>query len=217
MKVHELLQLKTEQVRYGSNILAEKTRDWQLIKEFMSNRLGEIVLTPDQAKKLQRYKFIYDQLSSGKYSKSQIVNQLTKDELFGVSIQQAYEDIRCSNELFSAVINFDKQFELNNEIEIAKNARAKCLEVCDFKNAAAFAKVIKELISLKPDEEDHAGDDFEGHQVEAVFDPRLLGAPEIDMKEVLATLNAKRKVAIKIDMFDHLDFEEKINEEETAL
>ena len=210
-KVDQLMMIKAEQVRSAAEILLEKTVDWQVIREFMSNRHNEIVLSDEQERKLTRYKFIYDQLSGGKYSKSQIIGQLMNEKLYGVSISQAYEDIRCSGELFTSVIHFNKQFELNNEIEIAKAARAKCLEVFDFKNAAAFAKVIKDLIAIQPDEEDTPGKDFEGHTVEAVFDPQLLGAPDIDMKEVLAALNAKRKVAIKIDMFDNIEFEENDN------
>jgi hypothetical protein len=183
----------------------------------MNNRMNEIVLSAEQERKLGRYKFIYDQLSSGKYTKSQVVNQLMNDKLYGVSYQQAYEDIRCSGELFSSINNINKQFELNTEIEIAKAARAKCLEVLDFKNAASMMKVIKELLAMLPDEEDHAGHDFEGHTLEAVFDPRLLGAPEVDMKELLAVLNSKRKVPIKVDMFDHINFEEKKDEKADTL
>ena len=208
-KVHELLQQKAEQVRSGAQILIDKTRDWQLIKEFMSNRHSEIMLTADQEKKLARYKFIYDQQSSGKYTKANILSQLEK--LFSISMQQAYEDIRCSNELFTSIMHFNKEFELNNEIEIAKNARAKCLEIFDFKSAAAFGKLIRELIALKPDEEDHPGLDFEGHTLLAVFDPELLGAPKINMMEVLKAINEKRKVPIKTDMFEHLSFEESTN------
>lgn len=209
--------MKADQVRTASEILLEKTRDWQLIKQFMSSRHAEIILTDDQERKLERYKFIYDQLSSGRYTKAQVIAQLMNDKLYKVSISQAYEDIRCSAELFTAVININKQFELNNEIEIAKKARAKCLEVLDFKNAAAFAKVIKDLIALLPDEELHPGEDFEGHEIEAVFNPALLGAPDVDMKEVLKTINEKRKVKVNIDMFNDIEFEDVKNEEAAPL
>mgnify|MGYP001562103256 CR=1 FL=1 len=43
-KAHQLLIRKAEQVRNASEILLEKTRDWQVIKQFMSSRLSEINL-----------------------------------------------------------------------------------------------------------------------------------------------------------------------------
>lgn len=215
--VHELLQLKAEQVRSGAEILLEKTRDWQVIKEFMNNRMGDIMLTPVQEKKLNRYKYIYDQLSSGRYTKNQVISQLMNEKIFGISMSQAYEDIRCCTELFSFVTAPKKQFELNIQLEIAKNAQAKCMEIFDFKSAAAFGKVIKDLVAMLPDEDDVPGQDFEGHTLEGVFDPRLLGGPAVDMMEVLKTINAKRKVPINLDLFEHLNFEETTNEKADPL
>ena len=216
-QVHALLMHKAEQVRSAAEIILDKTKDWQLIKEFMSNRHADIVLTDQQQMKLDRYQFIYNQLAAGKFSKTQLVNQLMNPKMHNISMSQAYEDIRCSNELFSSVINFNKAFELSNEIEIAKSARAKCLEICVFKNAALFAKIVKDLIALQPDVEDNPGMNFEGHELVAVFDPRLIGAAEVDMKELLMMLNKDRKVAINIDMFEHLEFDESTNAEENSL
>lgn len=204
-KVEALLMRKAEQVRSAAEILLEKTTDWQVIKEFMSNRHSEIVLSTQQEKKLERLKFIYDQQSSGRYTKAQIIAQLTNEKLYNVSLSQAYEDIRNSAELFTSVVHFKKQFELNNEIEICKAARAKALELLDFKSVAALSRNIKDLIALQPDEEDSSAEMFEGHKMEAVFDPALLGAPTvINMKEVLDAINKKRAVKINIDMFEEL-------------
>ena len=216
-KVEMLLKIKAESVRAGADLISDRTMDWQLIKQYMTNRHKELVLTADQQRKLERYQFIYNQLVSGKYTDRDVVLQLKK--LFNVSEAQAYEDLNCSRELFTSVININRQFELNNELQIAKAARGKCLEVLDFKNAAAFGKVIKDLIAMLPEEEVSPGMDFEGHILEAVFDPSLLGAPDIDMEEVLRVLNEKRNVPVKIDMFSHLDYEEvkKDDEETTAL
>ncbi len=179
--------------------------------------MGDITLSPVQERKLARYKFIYDQLGSGRYTKSQVISQLMNEKIWGVSMSQAYEDIRCCTELFTFVTAPKKQFELNLQLEIAKAAQAKCMEVFDFKAAAAFGKVIKDLVAMLPDEEDVPGQDFEGHTLEGVFDPRLLGGPAVDMIEVLKTINAKRKVPINLDLFEHLKFEETTNEETDPL
>ena len=216
-KTHELLIKKAEQIRAASDIVTEKTQDWQVIRQFMNARHSEIILTPKQQEKMNRYKFIYDQLSSGRYTKSDVINQLMNKSLFGISMAQAYEDIRCSAELFSSVLHVSRQFELVNEIEIAKKARAKCEAICDFKSAAAYSKVIKDLIGMLPDEEIHPGEDFEGHEVTAVFDPSLLGAPPVNMKEVLSMLNTRHKASINIDMFEELEYSDVKNEKETTL
>ena len=63
--------------------------------------------------------------------------------------------------------------------------------------------MLKEL----PDEEENPAELFEGHQIEAVFDPTLLGAPAVDMKEVLKAINEKRDKKIQIDMFEELSYE----------
>lgn len=204
-KAHQLLIRKAEQVRNASEILLEKTRDWQVIKQFMSSRLSEIKLTDEQERKMERYVYINAQLSGGKYSKAQVISQLMNEKIFGVSMAQAYEDLRCTAELFTSAININKQYEINLLLEIAKMAQAKCHEIFDFKGGAMYARVIKDLIAMLPDEELHPGEDFEGHEIEAVFNPLLLGAPAVDMKEVLKAINEKRKVKINIDMFDDIE------------
>ncbi|MES2457232.1 MAG: hypothetical protein V4594_16880 [Bacteroidota bacterium] len=221
--VTSLLVKKSEQVRAGAALLVGKTRDWQVIKQYLSNRLNEMELTGDQQSKLERYQFVYNQLVSGKYTKPEVVNLLKK--LFHVGTSQAYEDINHSQEIFAAVVNINKQFELQLELESARAMKRKCIEVNDIQTAARVQKNIIQLIALLPDEENSPGEDFEGHTIEAVFDPQLLGAGEIDMDEVLKAINAKRKVPIKTDMFLHLNpekFEEAIidqssNEEAAAL
>ena len=154
---------------------------------------------------MERYVYINAQLSGGKYSKAQVISQLMNEKIFGVSMAQAYEDLRCTAELFTSAININKQYEINLLLEIAKMAQAKCHEIFDFKGGAMYARVIKDLIAMLPDEELHPGEDFEGHEIEAVFNPLLLGAPAVDMKEVLKAINEKRKVKIKIDMFDDIE------------
>lgn len=207
-QVHELMKLKAEQVRNGAQILLDVTVDWQVIKEFLSNRHEEMELTAMQEEKLKRYKYVYDQLSSGRYTKAQVISQLMNEKIFGLSMSQAYEDIRCATEIFTYVTPPKKQFELNNRYEVSKAAHAKCMEIHDFKNAAAYEKIIQGYIDMMPEEEEQPGWDFEGHKLEGVFDPALLGGPKVDMAEVLKLINSKRKVAINVDMFEHLNSED---------
>lgn len=204
-KVTSLLIKKAEQVRTGAALLVTKTRDWQVIKQYLSNRLNEIELTYDQQNKLTRYQFIYNQLVGGKYTKPEVANMVKK--LYNVSLSQVYEDINHSQEIFSAVININKQFELQLELESARAMKRKCIEVNDIQTAARVQKNIIQLIALLPDEENSPGEDFEGHTIEAVFDPELLGGVDVDMEEVLKAINAKRKTPIKMDMFLHLKTE----------
>ncbi|HYC28225.1 MAG TPA: hypothetical protein VEB42_05400, partial [Chitinophagaceae bacterium] len=182
-------------------------------KLYLSNRLGEgFELTPEQQKKMDRYKFIYDQLSSGKYTEQEIVSQLTNKNLYALSLSQAYEDMRCSREIFSSIINVNRTFEVKLQLDINRNLQRKAIELGDMKAAAAFEKNRALLLKLLPEEDESPADAFEGHIFEAVFDPRLLGAPDVDMKEVLRVINEKRNKKIEIDLFEDIPFEDKPND-----
>lgn len=204
--VKKALQLKAEQVSNATQILVSKTRDWQVIKEFISNRISKIQLSKPQQDKLERYQYIYNQLVSGKYSETEVVNQVT--EFFKIGITQAYEDLGCSQEVFLSVLNINKRFEMKMELAAARSMRNKCEEIGDTKGYAAVQKNIVNLLKELKDEEENPSDLFEGHTFEAVFDPRLLGAPDVNMKDVLQAVNAKRGKKIKIDMFEDIDHEE---------
>jgi hypothetical protein len=208
-KAHELLMQRAEQVRSGAEILLEKTRDWQIIKDYMSRRYSELhlELTESQQAKLDLYSFIYAQLGRGKFTTPQIICQL--QNLHGRSLSQAYEDIRFTKELFGEIASINKLFELNNQLEIAKRCQSKCEELLDFKNAKAFGALIRDIIADIPDAEDTQALDFHGYNIDAVFDPKLLGdvRQDVNMKEILTAINAKRKVPIKIDMFEELNVE----------
>lgn len=214
--VHKALMKKATAVQKGAELLMERTRDWQIIKAYLCNRFEEgFELTPAQEEKMKRYKFIYDQIASGKYTETDVVNQVTK--LYHVKIRQAYEDLSCAKEVFNAVINVNKLFELNIEIQITKQLRAKAIARSDFDAAAKLGKNLIELNKQLPEPDENPGEFFEGHEIEAVFDPRLLGAPEIDMKELLAIINKKRNKQINIDLFEEIAHEDVTNEEAAPL
>lgn len=206
--VSTAMQKKADQVMSAAEALMQNTNDWQVIKQFMCNRLKGLQLTPEQEKKLERYQFIYNQLVSGKYTDAEVISQLTNKKLYGLSISQAYEDINAAKELFPSVININKRFELHLALELNKLRQMKAEAMGDMKALAAFEKNRTLLLKELPEQEENPADMFEGHSIEAVFDPKLLGAPAVDLKEVLKAVNEKRGKKIRIDMFEELSYEE---------
>jgi len=205
--VKNALQKRAEEVNRQAEFILAKTRDWQVIKQYMSNRVADIELTPEQQKKMERYQFIYNELVGGKSTDQQVVN-LAKN-FFKVSIAQAYEDIKAAKEVFTDVIDFDKLFDLNLSLQLNTKYKAKAEEMGDLKALAMFEKNRNELRKQLPDKDDTDVDLFKGHIYEMVFDPSLLGAPtKVDMKEILTAINAKRGKAIKLDMFEELNYED---------
>ena len=206
--VIKVYQDKAEQVASATNVLVQKTRDWQVIKQFICNRIPELK-TEIQKEKLKRYQYIYDQLSSGRYTEKEIVAQVKT--LFHVSISQAYEDMNCTRELFVTTLNINKRFELKMELESAKDCKRKCIEARDFKNAASYSKIITALLNLVEEEEENPAALFEGIKIEATFNPELLGAPPIskkDMQDLLQSINAKRSKKIPLDIIEDLEYED---------
>lgn len=205
--VKNALQKRAEEVNRQAEFIMAKTRDWQVIKQYMSNRVTDIELTPEQQKKMERYQFVYNEIVGGKSTDQQVATQVKS--FFKISISQAYEDINATKEIFSTVININKQFELNLALQLNTKYKAKAEEMGDMKALAMFEKNRKDLLKLLPEEDDAPADLFEGHTMEMVFDPTLLGAPvKVNMKELLAAINAKRNKAIKLDMFEELDHED---------
>lgn len=204
-----LLQEKFQQIAAGAETLAEKTRDWQMIRQFINNRIDEIKMTPRQKEKLKRYQYIYNQLSTFKYSEQEIINQVIK--FFEIGLTQAYDDINATKELISTTLSINKKFDIKLELESARDLKRKCIEIGDFKNAVAAQKNIILLLREIEDEEESPADMFTGINIEATFNPELLGAPKItrkDMKELLSAINEKRKKKINIDFIEDIEFEE---------
>lgn len=198
-----IMQSKYAAVASAAEVITNMTNDWQLIKQYLHNRMQLNELTEGQQKKLERYNFIYSHLLADKYGKQEVITMTMK--FFDLAIRQIYEDFNCVQEIYPSVVTINKTFELQIELESAKEMKRKAMAAFDFKAAAAFQRNIIELQKLIPEKENTPGEFFEGHTIEAVFDPRLLGAPAVDMNEVLKALNAKRKIPIKIDMFEELE------------
>jgi hypothetical protein len=209
MAISRLLQEKAEQVSTAAGLIAQKTKDWQMIKQYINNLVEEIKLTPVQHEKLKRYQYIYNQLVSGRYTEQEIINQVMN--LYKVQIVQAYEDVNSTREIWLTTLNINKRFELKMELESAKDCKRKCIEIGDFKNAASYSKIIALLLREIEDEAENPADLFEGIFIEASFNPELLGAPKIykkDMVDLMKSINAKRNKKLNLDFIEDLEFEE---------
>lgn len=206
--VGQLLIKKAESVELASLAISDKTKDWQVIRNFLFNRIENIKLNAAQEKKLERYQFIYSQTCSGKYTDSEVINAVMKNYDIK-SKPQAYEDLRCARELFLDTMPLMKRFEIHVQLQVNRNMQRKAEEINDMRAAALFEKNRIALLALLPEEEENP-EIFEGHVVEAKFDPRLLGPgrEKIDMKALLEAINAKRDVKIKTDMFQELEIED---------
>lgn len=213
-KLPSLLIKKAEQISNATELLLSKTKDWQVIKQYLCNRLEEIKLTTKQQEKLERYQFIYNQLISGKWSQADVISAVVK--LYNIKINQAYEDMVCTQEIFTSVLNINKRFELNVELQINRNMLRKAEELCDLRAYAQLEKNRVLLLAQIPDEEENPAEFFEGHAWEATFDPTLIGAEDIDMKEVLTQINSKRKTKIKTEMFADIEHED-VNDQAAPL
>ena len=207
--VLELLKKRADQVRSATEIIVQHTSDWQKIKQFINNRLGDISLTENQSKKYKRYQYMYNQLVSGKYTENEVINQVSK--VFEISVEMAYHDLKCAQELFNYTLRIDKSFELKMELEAARKMRIKCEEIGDFRTAAAVQKNIIAILHEIEDDPDSQAELFEGINIEPVFNPALLGVPEISkeqMKDLLSSINAKRNKKLSLSIIEDLDFEE---------
>jgi hypothetical protein len=213
-EVSVVLKNKAEAIRKGAELLLERTRDWQLIKQYLCNRLQDIELTPTQTEKLNRYQFIYNQLVSGEYSDAEVLSLVIKT--YKIEQRQAYDDMNAAREIFCTVVNVNKLFEIQLQIQITKDMIRKASELQDYKSAASLGKNLVALISLLPDTEENPADLFEGHNIEATFDPSLLGAAPVNMKEVLDAINLKRKAKINTDMFEDIPHEDIANDNPEA-
>jgi hypothetical protein len=204
--VKHALQKRAEEVSAAADFIMGKTRDWQMIKQYLSNRTNEIVLTDEQEKKMERYQYIYNQMVTGRYTDQEVINQVKK--FYKIKTTQAYEDMNGTREVFNSVININKQFEINLQLQINRKLLRKAEELGDMKACAAFEKNRALLIKQLPEENEMLGELFEGHIYEMTFDPSLLGAPPVNMKELLQKINAKRNKAIKTDMFEEIEYKD---------
>jgi len=74
---------------------------------------------------MERYQFIYNQLVSGKYSDADVINQLTNKKFYGLSLRQAYDDMKAAKSLFSSFIKINKRYELHLALQLNPKRQIK--------------------------------------------------------------------------------------------
>lgn len=200
-----------QEIATATESLLEYTQDWQIILEFMKNRIEGIKLTKKQQEKMKRYQFAYGQASSGKFTDAEIVNLLMSEYTIGLT--QAYEDMRCMREIYTVVGNINKRYEISIQLQINRRLMIKCEEMGEMLILAMFEKnrvaLLKELKEL----EENPADDFKGHTFIPVFDPKLINEDVIDERELMRVINEKRAVKINLDKIStDLPYEESRDE-----
>jgi hypothetical protein len=185
LAIKNILKEKAEQIAAGTAIIVQRTNDLQVIKKYMTNRLSDLRLTASQKEKMKRYQFIYSELMGGKYGEPEIVSMLVS--MYNIEERSAYYDIKDTRELFSEVIQIDKLFELKVELESCREMKRKCIKIGDIDTANKVQKNINSILSMIEHVEPVNAELFEGHVIEPVFDPSLIGAPSIS-KEALNDL-----------------------------
>jgi len=196
------LQHQADAIRKGAELIVESINDWQVIRQFLSNRTKDIELTESQQLKLDRYNFMYNQLASGRYTEAEVVHMNSKINF--VSLPQSYEDLNCTKELFAILFNFNKAFELRLQLDLNRIMLNQAQAERDYKAYAMLERNRVKLMDLLPEMEQEENY-FESHQNLIEFNPELVGGEEVDMKAVLDYINDKRNTKIRTELFDEAE------------
>lgn len=180
------LQKQALELEARIDYITEQTNDFQTIRAYMNNRLDQIKLTPGQNEKLRRWQYIYDQLSTGKYSDDDIRSQLVVH--FHIEDQLARSDIRQAQELFSTTIAINKKFRIIMDLKLLDKMQRKASTNNDLDAYAKLQKTKNELYKMLPDEEEMPGDYFQPRTNIFEFNPSLLGVNPIPEEKVKALL-----------------------------
>ena len=200
--VTQQLQNHVSAIRKGAELVVNSINDWQVIRQFLSNRSGGLALTDIQQAKLDRYNFMYNQLASGNFSEYDVVEVVSKK--YEITIQQGYEDLACTKEIYSTLFNFNKAFELRIQLDLNRIMLKKAEVDEDYIAYASLEKNRIKLMQMIP-EMDLDENWFEPHQNIIEFNPELIGAEQVDMQEVLNYINEKRKLKINTALFDEAE------------
>lgn len=184
--------------------MAEQTNDIETLKAYLKGRMDDIKLTERQEVKLKRWQFIYDQLSSGKYTEHEVRLQVMEKFQVGQSI--SYQDMRNATDIMCTTLNLNKLFKIQVDIQLLDVMKEKARKTNQLDAYARLQKVQTELYKMLPDKEEVPADYFEARQNIIEFNPSLLGIapiPDAQMGELLSQL--KREFNI-IDI-DHEELE----------
>jgi hypothetical protein len=202
--ISQYLVRKAQEVATATESLMEVTQDWQLILEFMKNRIEGIKLTKKQHEKMRRYQFAYAQCSTGKFTDQEVMT-LLRTEFENVGVSQAYEDMRCMREIYNVIGNINKRYEIHIQMQINRRMLIKAEEADD---KIAYAMLEKNRILMMKElqvEEENPAENFKGHVYQPVFDVSLISDEQIDMKEVLRLINEKRGVKLNLSQISATD------------
>lgn len=200
--VNRVVTESQQQITNAAELLAAEVNDWQTIQNYISKRVTDIRLSPEQEAKLKRYQFIYNQLSSGRFTDEDVVAQL--EDHFSISYVQALKDVRDSKELYTVAFQVNKQFEIKLQLTLNRIMLDKANNMQDLKAYAALEKNRQKLLAMLPDDADDTADDFVGHTYQILFEPELLGIEPInnkDLQQFLNTLQEKFGVSVSIPGF----------------
>lgn len=201
--ISHYLTKKASEISGLTESLMEVTQDWQIILEFMKNRIETIRLTKKQQAKMQRYQFAYAQASSGRFTDEEVRNLLRAEYTIGHS--QAYEDMRCMREIYTVVENPNKRYELMMMLHVNKKLMIKCEEKGELLTVALLEKNRIKILEQLVVEDENPAEDFKGHTYQPLFEPGLISDEVVDMKEVMKIINEKRNVKLDISKISATD------------
>lgn len=185
-----ILALQQADIIRRAEWIAEQTNDLQLIKAYLSARLGEMVLNENQLLKLKRWQYIYDQMSTGKYTDADIRFQVIK--VFGLSDSAARADMRQAQDVFATTLSINKKFKIQLDIQLLDIQQQKCRDTNNMEAYSKLQRVKNELYKMLPDEEEEAPIDyFQPRTNQITFNPSLLGhkpIPPDQMKDLIEEL-----------------------------
>lgn len=193
-----LYEVQKEKLIRQAAWMAEQTDDWMMIRDYMNNRLAGVQLNERQKEKQRRYQYAYNQLCSGKYTESEVIEQIT--EHFNVADSTAIQDIKCSREIYNTTLAIDKRFEIKMQIEFLKIEQQKARETGNMDAYAKLAKCVAEFIKMSPDDNLDKEEYFQPRQNIMQFNPAILGIPAINTRELSDLLQTlKSKYNFKMD------------------
>lgn len=181
-KTKDLLINRSKQIAAGAELIAAETNDWMMVQAYMTRRFADQELTTVQQDKLDRYQFIYNQLSCGKYTEQEVCEMV--QSIYKRKYGQALQDVRDTKELFASSVNINKLFELKTQLALNRQMMQQAIAANDFRAAANYDKNAGKLISMLPEAEDTAADDFKPHINVFTFDPSLLGLDPVSQEDI---------------------------------
>lgn len=128
--------------------------DEDRIIKYICSKQGEVVLSEEQQKMLERYSFIDDQIRDNKLDK-EIVEELKKK--YGIEKTQAYIDIRATRYVFNSQRMIDKNTELYQLNQASIQVLRLAIESKDVGKMIRAIEARAKVLELIPDEEKGGG------------------------------------------------------------